>query len=50
MNVVFKNSFVKDLRKIKERALGMRVKEAIESIEQATTLQQIANPLCVNIE
>ena len=43
MNVVFKNSFVKDLRKIKERALGMRVKEAIESIEQATTLQQIAN-------
>jgi mRNA interferase RelE/StbE len=43
MNVIFKSGFVKDLRRIKERALGMRVKEVIESIEQASTLQEIAN-------
>lgn len=43
MNLIFKNSFAKDLHQIKERALGMRVKEVIESIEQATTLQHIAN-------
>jgi mRNA interferase RelE/StbE len=43
MNVVFRNSFLKDLRKIKERALAMRVKEVIESLEQASTLQEVAN-------
>ena len=43
MNVVFKNSFLKDLRGIKERALAVRVKEVIESIEQVATLQEIAN-------
>jgi len=43
MNVAFKNSFLKDLRKIKERALAMRVKEVIESLEQASTPQEIAN-------
>lgn len=43
MQVIFKNSFLKDLRKIKERALAVRVKEAIESIEQAATLQEIAS-------
>lgn len=43
MNVAFKNSFLKDLRKIKEHALAMRVKEVIESIEQASTLQEIGN-------
>jgi len=43
MNVAFKNSFVKDLRKVQDRALGMRVKAVIESIEQASTLQEIAN-------
>lgn len=31
------------MRKIKERALAVRVKEAIESIEQAATLQEIAS-------
>ena len=43
MNVTFTNSFLKDLRKIKERALAMRVKEVIESIEQAPTFQEIAD-------
>lgn len=43
MEVVFKESFLKDLRRIKERALARRVKEVIESIEQASTLQEIAN-------
>ncbi len=43
MNLAFKNSFLKDLRKIKERALAMRVKEVIEALEQASTLQEIAN-------
>lgn len=43
MNLAFKNSFLKDLRKIKERALAMRVKEVIESLKQASTLQEIVN-------
>ena len=43
MKVTFKNSFLKDLRRIKERALAMRVKEVIESLEQVSTLQEIAN-------
>ncbi len=43
MNVTFKNSFVKDLQRIKERALGIRVKEVIASIEQAATLQEITS-------
>ena len=43
MNVVFKNSFLKDLRRIKERALAARVREVIESVEQAATLQEINN-------
>ncbi|MBN2392928.1 MAG: type II toxin-antitoxin system RelE/ParE family toxin [Anaerolineae bacterium] len=43
MKVTFKNSFLKDLRRIKERALAMRVKEVIESLEQVSALQEIAN-------
>jgi mRNA interferase RelE/StbE len=43
MKVTFKKSFVKDLRKIRERALGMRVRELIESIERASSLQEIPN-------
>ena len=43
MDVVFKNSFLKELQKIKERALTMRVKEVIESIEQVGALQEITN-------
>jgi len=43
MKVTFKKSFVKDLRKSRERALGMRVRELIESIERASSLQEIPN-------
>lgn len=43
MNVIFKNSFLKDVVRIKERALALRVKEVIESLERAATLQEIAN-------
>ncbi len=43
MKVIYKNSFLKDVRKIKERALAMRVKEVLEAIEQAETLQEIVN-------
>lgn len=43
MKVIFKSSFLKDLGKIKDRALAVRVKKVIESIEQAATLQEIAS-------
>jgi len=43
MKVVFKTSFVKDVRKIKNRSLAARIRSTIESIEQASTLQEIAN-------
>ncbi len=43
MNVIFKNSFLKDVHRIKERALAVHVKEVIESVERVTTLQEIAN-------
>lgn len=43
MNVAFKTSFVKDLQKLKDRALAARVKEIIEFVEQAATLHEIAN-------
>ena len=43
MKVIFKGSFVRDLKKIRERDLKARVKRVIEAIEQATTLHDIAN-------
>ena len=43
MNVDFKASFVKDLRKIRERDLKRRVAAAIERIEQAKDLGEMGN-------
>jgi mRNA interferase RelE/StbE len=43
MKVIFKASFIKDLQKIKDRSLAARIKDAIESIEKASTLQEITN-------
>lgn len=43
MNVIFKTSFLKDLQKIKDHSLGTRVKEVIETVEKASTLQEITN-------
>ena len=43
MNVQFKASFAKDLRNIKNKDLLNRIKEAIEQLEKAQSLQSIAN-------
>jgi mRNA interferase RelE/StbE len=43
MKVIFKASFIKDLQKIKDRSLAARIKDAIESIEKASTVQEITN-------
>lgn len=43
MNVAFKSSFLKDVRKIKDRALAMRVKNVTESLEHAAMLQEITH-------
>ncbi len=41
MKVIFKSSFAKDLRKIKEHRLRSRVKAVIEQVEQAESFQEI---------
>ena len=43
MNVQFKDSFVKDLRKVKDKSALKRVKEVIEQAEQARSLQDVTN-------
>lgn len=43
MIVQFKDSFARDLRKIKDQAGLQRVKETIEHIEQARTLKEIGD-------
>lgn len=43
MKVAFKESFVKDLKGVKDKGLLGRVKEVIEAIEQANSLADIPN-------
>ena len=43
MNVQFRSSFAKDLRAIKDKGLLKRVKEAIEQVEKAPSLQALTN-------
>jgi mRNA interferase RelE/StbE len=43
VTVRFKESFVRDLRNIKDKALLTRVRELIELVEQAQHLGQVAN-------
>ncbi len=43
MNVMFKSSFTKDLKKIKECSLLLRVKHTILMLERAEIMQEIAN-------
>lgn len=43
MNVAFKESFRKDLRTVKDKALLRRVGELIEAVEQAQQQEAIAN-------
>jgi mRNA interferase RelE/StbE len=43
VKVEFKESFAKDLKGVKEKALLHRVKEIIEFIEKANSLAEISN-------
>ncbi len=43
MNVEFKASFAKDLRKVHDDRLKERVREIIEQVELADSLQEITN-------
>jgi len=41
LKVGFKRSFVKDLRRVRDKGLEARIKTAIELVEQAQNLQEI---------
>jgi mRNA interferase RelE/StbE len=43
VKVEFKKSFTKDLKKVRDKNLLQQVKEAIEEIEQAPSLQVVRN-------
>ncbi len=43
MKTEFKESLAKDLKKVKDKTLLRRVKEAIEQVEQAANPQEIGN-------
>jgi mRNA interferase RelE/StbE len=43
VNVEFKDSFLKDLRGTKDKALLRRVSELIEAVEQADGLDEVGN-------
>ena len=43
MEVEFKNSFYRDLKRIKSQSLKQRIKKAILEVEQASTLQDVTN-------
>ena len=42
MNTTFRSSFVKDLRKIKDKTLLARVRNLIEQVEEADTLSELS--------
>ena len=48
MNTQFKESFTKDLRKIRGKDLFKRAKAAIETVEQAQSLGEMPNASCSN--
>jgi mRNA interferase RelE/StbE len=43
LNVEFKEGFLKDVRGVKNKALLRRVRELIETVEQAQSLDEIVN-------
>ncbi len=43
MNVEFKSSFVRDLKRIQDRNLKARVEEVIERVERARHLREVEN-------
>jgi len=40
----FKESFARDLKRLKDRTVFGQVKAAIEQVEQAATLQEVSPP------
>ena len=42
VKIDFKESFVRDVKKIRDKALLAQIKTAIEQVEQAATLQDVA--------
>ena len=43
MKAEFKNSFIRDLKRVKEKLIKDRVKETIELVEQAANLHEVKN-------
>ncbi len=43
MKVEFRSSFVRDLKSIRDKAVLHRVRQSIESVEQANSLAEISN-------
>ncbi|MGB3296015.1 MAG: type II toxin-antitoxin system RelE/ParE family toxin [Phormidesmis sp.] len=43
MKVEFRKTFEKDLRKLRGEALLSKIKSAIEAVEAASTLEEVAN-------
>ena len=43
MNVEFRDSFAKDLKGIKDKALFKRIREIIETVEKADSLARLSN-------
>ena len=43
MNVEFRASFARDLKRIKDEKLKARVREVIDRVEQAQSLQEVEN-------
>ncbi len=43
MNVEFKSSFVKDLKKIKEKQLQSQIRELIEKVESTENMTELEN-------
>ncbi|MEL7141823.1 MAG: type II toxin-antitoxin system RelE/ParE family toxin [Cyanobacteria bacterium J06643_4] len=43
MKVEFRKTFEKDLRKLRDKMLLSKIKSAIETVEAANTLEEIAN-------
>ena len=43
MKAEFKNSFIRDLKRVKEKLIKDRVKETIELVEKAANLHEVKN-------
>ncbi len=43
MRTAFRKSFVRDVKKLKERRLGEQVRSVIEAVESAATLSDVPN-------